>query len=174
MNSNETERVGTVAQELKFLADTESMAVLFTSDTTKAAAMGAQSSVGSMRGSYQINHLATLVLGVHTAQDAAALRTRLDGRGKDAEPVAPGLTEDAIRAAMIADMMTRPDAEKLGVCVAAMEVSKNRRGPVQSFVLTFVPGAMCFIERLRDSDFQDDDEGRDTPSIPPKPHRRPR
>jgi replicative DNA helicase len=174
VNSNETERVGTVAQELKFLADTESMAVLFTSDTTKAAAMGAQSSVGSMRGSYQINHLATLVLGVHTAQDAAALRTRLDGRGKDAEPVAPGLTEDAIRSSMIADMMTRPDAEKLGVCVAAMEVSKNRRGPVQSFVLTFVPGAMCFIERLRDSDFQDDDEGRDTSSVPPKPLRRTR
>lgn len=174
VNSNETERVGTVAQELKFLADTESMTVVFTSDTTKAAAVGAQSSVGSMRGSYQINHLATLVLGVHTASDAAALRTRLDGRGKDAEPVAPGLTEEVIRASMISDMMTRPDAGRLGVCVAAMEVSKNRRGPVQSFVLTFVPGAMCFIERRRDGDFQDDDEERETPSFPPRSSRRPK
>src|SRR5205823_4446408 len=69
VNANETERVGAVAQELKYLADTERLAVLFTSDTTKAAALGAQSSVGSMRGSYQINHLATVVLGLHRGDD---------------------------------------------------------------------------------------------------------
>lgn len=156
VNSSETERVGTVAQELKFLADTENVSVLFTSDTTKAAAMGAQSSVGSMRGSYQINHLATLVLGVHTASDAGALRARLDGRGRDSDPVAPMLTEKEILSSLSSSTFSREDAIKLGVCAAAIEVSKNRRGPINSFALTFVPGAMCFIERGGERDFQDD------------------
>lgn len=77
VNALETERVGAVAQELKYLADTEGAAVLFTSDTTKAAALNATSSVASLRGSYQLNHLATLVLGLHTAPTAEELRRRL-------------------------------------------------------------------------------------------------
>ncbi len=77
VNGLETERVGAVAQELKYLADTEGLAVLFTSDTTKSAALAPVSSAASLRGSYQINHLATLVLGLHTAETAAQLRAKL-------------------------------------------------------------------------------------------------
>ncbi len=166
VNSSETERVGAVAQELKFLADTEGLAVLFTSDTTKAAALGALSSAGSMRGSYQINHLATLVLGVHTGETAEALRGRLDGRGKDAEPLATSLTLDAIEGAIPPGFWQRPDAIKLGACAAAVEVSKNRRGPVRSFALGFVPGATCFLDR------GDDDPDAQMPGLRPRPGRK--
>jgi hypothetical protein len=98
-----------------------------------------------MRGSYQLNHLATLVLGLHTGMDPADLRERLNGRGKDAEPIAPTLDANAIAAALPPDLWQRTDTVKLGACAAAVECSKNRRGPAHPFALGFVPGAACFL-----------------------------
>ena len=148
INANETERVGAVAQELKFLADTEGVAILFTSDTTKAAALTAQSSAGSLRGSYQLNHLATMVLGLHSADDASTLRERLSGRD-DGPSVAPDMTVERIKEAIPAWLLdrSRDDAMKLGARVAVLECSKNRRGACRSVALGFIPGAACFVER---------------------------
>jgi hypothetical protein len=146
LNASETERVGAVAQELKFLADTEALAVVFTSDTTKAAATGVVSSAGALRGSYQINHLATAVFGLFTAPDAAALRARLHDV-KDGEPVAPELREADIEArALPAWWHARADVARLGGRVAVLECSKNRRGRPRALALGFVPGAACFVE----------------------------
>jgi RecA/RadA recombinase len=146
LNASETERVGAVAQELKYLADTEALTVLFTSDTTKAAATGVLSSAGALRGSYQINHLATTVLGLFTGQDPKALRAKLQAV-KDGEPVAPELREQDIEAlALPAWWRTRADVSRLGGRVAVLECSKNRRGRPRALALGFVPGAACFVE----------------------------
>jgi len=146
LNASETERVGAVAQELKFLADTEALTVVFTSDTTKAAATGVMSSAGALRGSYQINHLATTVLGLFTGPDPKALRARLDAV-KDGEPVAPELRAQDIEAlALPAWWRARADVSRLGGRVAVLECSKNRRGRPRALALGFIPGATCFVE----------------------------
>jgi hypothetical protein len=146
VNGLETERVGAVAQELKYLADTEGLAVLFTSDTTKSAALAPVSSASSLRGSYQINHLATLVLGLHTAETAAQLRAKL-GDLKKPDAVAPELTEEEIqRRAAPGWWGHRADATSLGARLAVLECSKNRRGRPHALALGFVPGATCFVE----------------------------
>jgi replicative DNA helicase len=149
INANETERVGAVAQELKYLADTEGLAILFTSDTTKAAALGAISSAGSLRGSYQINHLATMVLGLHTGATPEALRTRLDG-DKERDMIAPDWPLQRLQHAVPEAIQSRRDAQQLGARAALLECSKNRRGPAHSIAFGLVPGASCVLEIDRD------------------------
>jgi hypothetical protein len=180
INASETERVSAVAQELKYLADHEDLAVLFTSDTTKAAALGAMSSAGSLRGSYQLNHLATVVFGLHTAPDAAALRRLLDGDDKKGrEAIAEELTVDEIRrCAEPAWWGTRADVASLGPAVAVLECSKNRRGPPRALALGFVRGAAAFVEG---EDLEPEPEapeaarvpGRRHPTDPPQEPRKP-
>jgi predicted ATP-dependent serine protease len=145
INATETERVGAVAQELKYLADTEGLAILFTSDTTKAAALGAVSSAGSLRGSYQLNHLATVVLGLHTGATPEALRARLDGE-KERDAIAPDWPLARLQQAMPAALHARRDAQRLGARAALLECSKNRRGPAHSLAVGLVPGAACVLE----------------------------
>jgi replicative DNA helicase len=148
INANETERVSAVAQELKHLADHEELSVVFTSDTTKAAAMGAMSSASSLRGSYQLNHLATVVLGLHSAKDAESVRRLLDGEDKKCrEAIAEELTVDEIqRRSEPAWWSSRTDIASLGRAVAVLECSKNRRGAPQAIALGFVRGATAFVE----------------------------
>jgi replicative DNA helicase len=145
INANETERVGAVAQELKYLADTEGLAILFTSDTTKAAALGTISSVGSLRGSYQLNHLSTVVLGLHTAESPEALRRRLDGSTEGSD-LAPEWTAERMARALPSWWTDRHDAHRLGARVGLLECSKNRRGAARACLLGLVPGAACVVE----------------------------
>jgi RecA/RadA recombinase len=146
VNATEVERCGAVAQELKYLSDQDGVAVMFTSDTTKAAAMGAQSSVGSLRGSYQLNHHATMVLGLHGAATPEDLRARLDGRSKDAEPIAPEITVECMTRSLPMWWGDRRDANSLGPRVGLLECSKNRRGACRHAVLGLVLGAACVVE----------------------------
>lgn len=157
INASETERVGLVAQQLKWLADTAHVSVLFCSDTTKAAKGG--SSDDSLRGSYQLNHLATIVLGITAADDPAALRKVLGG-GDDESPkfararaLAPELTADAIhRAALPSWWASNTDVADIGRRVVALECSKNRRGAMRSMAFAFVAGASAFFEGTVDAD----------------------
>jgi hypothetical protein len=158
LNASEQERVGAVAQELKYLADTEALAVVFTSDTTKGAALSAMSSAGSLRGSYQLNHLATVVLGLHTAASPQALRRRLDG-DKDGAALVPAWTEARIARALPRWWEYRADARRLGARVALLECSKNRRGPPEACVLGLVPGAACGVAGEPDDAPTDPDAG---------------
>ena len=134
-NANEVERIGLVAQQLKALADDEhdGCSIIFTSDTTKAAVKESASSATSLRGSYQLNHLATTILGLYTAPEP-------DGLG-DVGKVAVEL----VRAAG-ADLVGRRDVTNLGRQYAVLECSGNRRGPATSGALLFVAGAMHFAE----------------------------
>jgi hypothetical protein len=147
LNANEVERVGMVAQQLKAMADdpTLNMAGIFTSDTTKAAIASGASSSTSLRGSYQLNHLATSIFGLHAADDLKTLGERLkegkilDNDGAHFEAWASRRYPE--------DMLHRRDAEQLGAKVAFLECSGNRAGPAHSMIFGFVPGAMAFLER---------------------------
>jgi archaellum biogenesis ATPase FlaH len=144
LNASETERVGAVAQELKQLCDRDHVAVLATSDTTKAAAGGAVSSALSLRGSYQFNHLATLVLGLHAKDSAAELSAWLaKGAKNDDAGDVPQFDETSLQAALPARWSARV-APGLGRRVVAVECSKNRRGAPKHFALGAVLGAAWF------------------------------
>lgn len=142
INGAETERVGAVAQELKHMADSENFAVIFTSDTTKSAVLNNTSSSTSLRGSYELNHLATTVLGVYSGETPEAVHQKLQ-----AGDVSKPLTTAEITSALPAWWGSRSDAAQLGARVVALECSKNRQGPQRSFALGFIGGAMAFVER---------------------------
>ena len=59
------------------MADSEGFAVIFTSDTTKSAVLNNTSSSTSLRGSYELNHLATTVLGVYSGETPEAVQKKL-------------------------------------------------------------------------------------------------
>ena len=141
INGAETERVGAVAQELKHMADTEGFAVIFTSDTTKSAVLNNTSSSTSLRGSYELNHLATTVLGVYSGETPEAVQKKLQ-----AGDVSKPLTAAEITSALPAWWGSRADVAQLGARVVALECSKNRQGPQRSFALGFIGGAMAFVE----------------------------
>jgi replicative DNA helicase len=140
INSTEVERVGAVAQELKHMADAEGVSVIFTSDTTKGAVLNNASSASSLRGSYALNHLATTVLGLHTANTAAQLEDKTKGLD---EP----LSAKEIIGQLPAWWGSRVDVAQLGPRVVLLECSKNRQGRAKSFALGFIGGAMAFVER---------------------------
>lgn len=130
LNQSETERVGAVAQQAKALAETAGLAVWCNSDTTKAAVRGAESSETSLRGSYMLNHAATLVMSIATSDehDGDRVVTALAGEA----PSASGREQhaNAIRRALPSwweqDHRARED---LGGSVAVLECTKNRNGP---------------------------------------------
>lgn len=140
LNANETERVGTVVQALKHLADSEGIATIFTSDTTKAHALEAKSGALALRGSYQLTHLATAVLSLHTAEDCGRLAEKVKGA------VEKELDSSAIQAGVPSWWAAREDLAKLGPRYSVIECSKNRRGPKRDFSLGFVAGACAFFE----------------------------
>lgn len=167
LNANETERVGMVAQQLKTLADDDNLklAILFTSDTTKAAVASASSSSTSLRGSYQLNHIATSIFGLHTAPDLATLGKRLKDGGliDDNSPVFDGWAKRRFDEVAL----TRDDAQRFGARIAFIECSGNRAGPAENMALTFVPGAMAFFESLT-IDLEDKETKAGVPSQRPK------
>ena len=138
VNANETERVGAVVQELKHLADAQNLAAVFTSDTTKAAVMGDAKGDGlELRGSYQLAHLATVILTMRASEDAEGLaKANLHA----------GLEGAQIERAAPSWLRTRDDATKLGARYALLHCAKARRGPPSSFAMGFVPGAGAFVE----------------------------
>lgn len=138
VNANETERVGAVVQEMKHLADAQNLAAVFTSDTTKAAVMGDAKGDGlELRGSYQLAHLATVILTMRASEDAEGLaKANLHA----------GLEGAQIERAAPSWLRTRDDATKLGARYALLHCAKARRGPPSSFAMGFVPGAGAFVE----------------------------
>ena len=140
VNANETERASAVVGELKALADSQNLAAVFTSDTTKASASGVSVGDGlELRGSYQLAHLATVILTMRTDIDAQQLAKRTEG-------LAGALDEDTIRRSAPTWLRTRSDAGKLGARYALLHCAKNRNGPPASFAMGFVPGAGLFVE----------------------------
>ena len=140
VNANETERASAVVGELKALADSQNLAAVFTSDTTKASASGVSVGDGlELRGSYQLAHLATVILTMRTDIDAQQLAKRTEG-------LAGALDEDTIRRSAPTWLRTRADAGKLGAKYALLHCAKNRNGPPASFAMGFVPGAGLFVE----------------------------
>ena len=160
VNANETERIGAVAQELKAMCDHEQIAVIVTSDTTKAAAGGYQSSSQSLRGSYQFNHLATLVLGLHSKETPEDLDAYLEKGRNSSKTEGVGevstMTESDFDRAMPKKWHSTP-AKGLGARTILVECSKNRRGAPQDFALGAVLGAAWF------GCTGDDDFGRSPP-----------
>lgn len=132
LNRDETERMTYVAQQLKDCADRAGLAVWCNSDTTKAAVAAGANSETSLRGSYMLNHAATLVLGLSIASDPEASNVvdafAIDGRSKDA-------AKSAAKAAMPRwwneDPRTRAS---LGGRVAVLESSKNRHNRAPGLV----------------------------------------
>ncbi len=150
VNASETERVGAVAQQLKQFADDEKITVLFTSDTTKSAADRPSSNAVSFRGSYQINHLATMTLGLHTAGTSTELAKRLGGKSEDGEAIVTGITEEAIRENAPTHLLDRKDARALGAKVAVLDCGKSRTGAPRYSSFLLVPGdtrSVSLVER---------------------------
>lgn len=140
VNANETERVSAVVGELKALADAQNLAAVFTSDTTKASASGVSVGDGlELRGSYQLAHLATVILTMRSDDDAQQLAKKTEG-------LAGALDEDTIRRSAPTWLRTRADAGKLGARYALLHCAKNRNGPPASFAMGFVRGAGVFVE----------------------------
>ena len=92
-NADEVARMGQVAQQLKVMADDDGIAILFPSDGTKTGAATGSNQVTELRGNYQLNHLATTILGLHSRKpsdhrdphSAAVALAGPDG-GKDGSP----------------------------------------------------------------------------------------
>lgn len=141
-NSNETERMSIVSQQVKELADELGLAVLFTSDGTKASAAGGLSSAQSLRGSYHLNHLATTIMGIRTGKNREDLAAKLgSGDEKSGADSLNSLLND--RGPWMGDS---DEHMKLGQRLAFVDMSGHRRGPATDMVFRFVPGAMTFVE----------------------------
>jgi hypothetical protein len=144
MNSDETQRVSMVAQQLIGLAQDKALnvAILFTSDTTKGAALNRSAdSATDMRGTYMLNHAATAIFDV-TSDGFEALCSALAGNSKtEADKLI-----DELHGRLDAPMLTSAMGKVLGAKAACLNCSANRRGPNGLAMFTFVPGAMTFAE----------------------------
>ena len=144
-NSEESERVPRVAEQLKEIADEDGVALVCLSDTTKENVKTGSGSSGGMRGSYMLNHLAGTLLGMHSAPDAAKLASRL---------VEGGLVEKTEKDALeqrlldgVPGWFERETAvSELGRRYVYIDCSGNRNGPDAPLCLGYIRGAMTFVE----------------------------
>lgn len=146
INADEVARMGQVAQQLKVLADSDGVAIVFPSDGTKSGAAAGPQVVTDLRGNYQLNHLATTILGMHTRRPentsdprSAALALAGDDEGR----------ADAILRAMPPwwERWTATDeARRFGPRPIAIDCSGNRQADAGDLVLGFVRGASAFVE----------------------------
>lgn len=146
INADEVSRMGQVAQQLKVLADSEGVAIVFPSDGTKSGAAAGPQVVTDLRGNYQLNHLATTILGMHTRRPenpsdprSAALALAGDDEGR----------ADAILRAMPPwwERWTATDeARRFGPRPIAIDCSGNRQADAGDLVLGFARGACVFVE----------------------------
>lgn len=156
INADEVSRMGQVAQQLKVLADSEGVAIVFPSDGTKSGAAAGPQAVTDLRGNYQLNHLATTILGLHTRRPADPADPRsaaLALAGDDQEQA------EAILRAMPAwweHWASSPEARRFGPRPIAIDCSGNRQGDARDLVLAFVRGACAFIEQ---GDGDEDESG---------------
>lgn len=147
INADEVSRMGQVAQQLKVLADTDGVAIVFPSDGTKSGAAAGPQAVTDLRGNYQLNHLATTILGLHTRRPADPADPRSAAMalaGDDQEQ-----TEAILRAmpAWWEHWASSPDARRFGPRPIAIDCSGNRQGDARDLVLAFVRGACAFVEQ---------------------------
>lgn len=142
-NSNETERMSIVSQQVKELADELGLAVLFTSDGTKASAGGGLSSAQSLRGSYHLNHLATTIMGIRTGKEKEDLAEKL---GSGDEKSGADSLQELLNQHKPWKSDDPSERERLGERLAFVDMSGHRRGPATDMIFRFVPGAMTFAE----------------------------
>jgi hypothetical protein len=170
INADEVSRMGQVAQQLKVLADNEGVAIIFPSDGTKSGAAAGPQTVTDLRGNYQLNHLATTILGLHT---------RRPENPSDPRSAALALAgDDEDRAAAILRAMpgwwerwvATDEARRFGPRPIAIDCSGNRQADAGDLVLAFVRGACAFIEGGSDDSGINDDPA--AVSMRPKPGRR--
>jgi hypothetical protein len=144
-NSEESERIPRVAEQLKMIADEDGVALVCLSDTTKESVRSGSGSSAGMRGSYMLNHLATTLLGLHAGKTAEELAARLADGGL----VDKG-SKDAIEQCLL-DSVPRWFARdtavtELGRRYVYVDCSGNRNGPDDPLCLGYVRGAMTFVE----------------------------
>jgi hypothetical protein len=143
--------MGQVAQQLKVLADEDGIAILFPSDGTKTGATAGPIQVTDLRGNYQLNHLATTILGLHSRKpsnprdplSAAEALAGLEGR-KEGQPDA-----EAILRTMPAWWIRWAGSEealRFGPRPIALNCTGNRQGDTSDLFLAFVRGACAFME----------------------------
>jgi replicative DNA helicase len=152
INADEVSRMGQVAQQLKVLADSEGVAIVFPSDGTKSGAAAGPQVVTDLRGNYQLNHLATTILGLHTRRpedprDPRSAAMALAGDDEDrAEAILhamPGWWERWV---------VTEEARRFGPRPIAIDCSGNRQADAGDLVLAFVRGACAFLEKVGDDD----------------------
>lgn len=142
-NSDETSRTTGVARELRKLSRLPKIAVVFTSDTTKAAIYNSNAKSGSgFKGSYEWMQRATVTLWLHTADDKSTLekneelsklKWRTSGGGKNFGEAIPHDFE-------------RPFNQRLGTKYVAIQVEKNRHGITWVLPMGVVAGACVFVD----------------------------
>jgi hypothetical protein len=145
--------MGQVAQQLKVMADEDGIAIVFPSDGTKTGAGAGPQQVSDLRGNYQLNHLATTILGLHSRKpknrsdplDAARALAAAEGGSEE---------EQDARATKILGRMPpwwqrwagSEEALRFGPRPIAIDCSGNRQADASDLVLAFVRGACAFIE----------------------------
>jgi replicative DNA helicase len=150
INADEIARMGQVAQQLKVLADSEGVAIVFPSDGTKTGAAAGPQEVTDLRGNYQLNHLATTILGLHSKKPRDPGDPRSAARALAGGDKAEEARVDEIMNAMPGwwSAWARSDeARRLGPRPVAIDCSGNRQADAGDLVLGFVRGACAFVER---------------------------
>ncbi len=143
LNRNEIDRVGILASEIKRLADNENIAVLFASDTTKSGAAGGQSSTQTLRGSYMLNHVCTVVGGIHTATTPEELAESVVGSFSTNKDAKETIKKNAKKPSWVTDDFDHEDSVDR---FTHLEISKNRRGSAQNLNYFFMANTMSFFD----------------------------
>ena len=152
LNGDEAQRAAAVAAQLYGLAQKEKLAVLATSDTTKAGARGEEDAGTMLRGSYQIAHWATTVLAMRSADNFDALFDELvdlkaikkDDEARKKAPERYGWT------ASLKHPHSKNPTTGHALRAVFVQCGGNRAGPDLDGFLTFVGGAMHFEEGKRE------------------------
>jgi hypothetical protein len=144
--------MGQVAQQLKVMADEDEIAILFPSDGTKTGAAAGPHQVTDLRGNYQLNHLATTILGLQSRKPSdprdphsAAVALAGSEGGKEGKPDAA-----AILSAMPPwweRWASSEDSMRFGPRPVAIDCTGNRQGDASDLLLAFVRGACAFVEK---------------------------
>jgi hypothetical protein len=154
LNADEVERMGQVAQQLKVVADEDEVAIVFPSDGTKSGAAAGPQTVTDLRGNYQLNHLATTILGLTTRKPANPADPLSCAEALAAATGEKGDKGAADRARAYLAAMPRwwegwagsEAALRFKPRPALLDCSGNRQGDSEDLVLGFVRGAQVFFD----------------------------
>ena len=149
INANEVARMGQVAQQLKVLADNDGVAIIFPSDGTKTGAAAGPNEVTDFRGNYQLNHLATTILGLHSRKPKDPSDPRSAAKALAGGDKAEESRVDEILSAMPGWWVSwarSDEARRFGPRPVVIDCSGNRQADAGDLVIAFIRGACAFVE----------------------------